>query len=150
MIATRQIANDGEEIGSLEKKPSHMAPAETSAPTTTVPAAPAPRPETPAEKLVRVSRLYFWLGFLGLPWLWFANALMIYQYRNKPHAPASLRWYRNASAALFAVAAVLFAIYVILARTALVGVVPWIIRPGVLPDGVRQDGLFSQAALSKK
>ncbi len=101
--------------------------------------------ETPAERLLRISRLYFRLGFAFLPWMWAVNALMLLQYRNKPNTPPDVIWYRNWSAICFAISSVLFVIYVVLSWTALEDVVPWVIRPGMLPH--RQNGLFSQAAV---
>lgn len=101
--------------------------------------------ETPAQKLVRIARLYFLIGFAFLPWMWFANALMLFQYRNRPHVPPEVAYYRNWSAMCFGIASSIFVLYVILARTALVDVVPWIIRPGV--KEYRQNGLFSSASL---
>ena len=104
--------------------------------------------ETPSQKLVRIARLYFLLGFAFLPWMWFANALMLYQYRNKPNVPPQVLYYRNWSAICFAIASMIFVLYVILARTALVDVVPWVIKPGI--ESYRQGGLFSSATLSKE
>jgi hypothetical protein len=100
--------------------------------------------ETPAEKLVRIARLYFLVGFAFLPWLWFANALMLFQYRNRPHVPPEVLYYRNWSAICFAVFSVLFVIYIIIIRTAAVDGIPWVIKPGL---DYRQDGLWSTANL---
>src|SRR3989338_9670512 len=105
----------------------------------------APPPETPAQKLVRISRLYFWVGFFFLPWLWLANVVMLLQYRNRPHVPPEIILYRNSSAICFCIASTIFALYVILARTALIDLVPWIIKPGI--SAWRQGGLFNSAAL---
>lgn len=101
------------------------------------------KPETPAERLLRISRLYFRLGFAFLPWMWAVNALMLWQYRNKPHTPPDVTWYRNWSAICFCIASLIFILYVVLAWTALEDVVPWVIRPGMLPT--RQSGIFTNA-----
>lgn len=102
--------------------------------------------ETPAEKLVRIARLYFLCGFLFLPWLWFANAVMLFQYRNRPHVPTDVLWYRNWSMICFGIFSVIFVIYIALIRTVGVETIPWVIKPGL---DYRQDGLWSSANLVK-
>lgn len=89
-----------------------------------------------------LAKWYFRAGFLGLPWMWFANALMFYRYK---HNSEVIAWYVKWSAILFVIATLLFIVWLAVIYTEGWGLPIWIIKPGV---GGYQPGLFAQAVYS--
>ena len=94
------------------------------------------------EKAEQVSKYYFYLGFLCLPWLWAANAFCFWRHRD---ASPIVAWYVRMSIVAALVGLAVFVSYLTAIHTSLdPSSVLWVIRPRQ-PAGTVQQGLFSDA-----
>eukprot|EP00760_Papus_ankaliazontas_P006541 PhM_4_TR13088/c0_g1_i1/m.56696/K06170/PSENEN, PEN2; presenilin enhancer 2 len=92
-------------------------------------------------KAETLSRYFFYGGFLGLPWLWFASCLLFMGVRKHNDV---VRHYTTLSFIGFIVALVVFSVWFAVLYVVYPGSTLWVIQPQAGPKGSEfQPGLFS-------
>ncbi|KEG11784.1 hypothetical protein DQ04_02281020 [Trypanosoma grayi] len=92
-------------------------------------------------KAERVCRLYFYAGFVGLPWLWFAVWLL---FRKHARASDAIAWYTTVSLRLSLVGGLLLLGWYVAAVLFLPTDSPLFVIPPF--TGKRQHGFFARLA----
>eukprot|EP00758_Cryptobia_borreli_P014855 Tbor_TRINITY_DN5966_c3_g3::TRINITY_DN5966_c3_g3_i4::g.18360::m.18360/K06170/PSENEN, PEN2; presenilin enhancer 2 len=99
-------------------------------------------PRLTPESATRISKIYFLLGFLLLPWLWALNIITFYPYTNNTNM-TELKRNIKLSAIFIIPVFIIFIIISLIIRFVLMDVNNiWIIRPGVRGN---QGGYFASS-----
>jgi len=99
------------------------------------------------DRAEKVAKWFFIFGFLGLPWLWFANCYLFISIRKSNEVIAR---YVNYSAVGFLVSLFVFATWYTVLYTAFPNSALWVIKPNVkeFQPGMFSDSVYSLASTS--